>query len=513
MAIQNIMKIELSTRNIDDSSKQYVADLILPASTYEIDDAIEKCRSYLEKTDEIQFTISTCESVPQLCNIRLESATLQELNYLAKRISKCADNYLAAYKAFLPLVIGENYTYELINIKDLINLTYSVGKYPIISGVSDIKDIGDMAVENGMFKLPADMPNELYKYLDYELIGAEQKKNDNGLLCDGHYIVASGFELENKYDGETIPEALIDKYLFRFSLTTDSEKNCYIDIPFSKDVEKFFQTTKAVKFNVWDFESAIPQISGYSNKMHSRISVDELNRINDFAKNYISANTVQRIIFKAALYSEDITNLDNMDNIEWLFNNTESYDLNPLNIFPADFAMDYLEQHLDDSFPKEYLKTINTQLLGDKLMNDYRGAYTPYGVLLKNSNTPILMNDSKHDFMLANFLDEYVLFTEDRLKPQEIPKGLYKYEFRSGAEYRYAALEEKVGVDFSGTILSKVPFDLGEKQYIDLEEENGVDPDILSEEYTLNQYLSSDFETEENVAQTEVEGQTGGMQM
>lgn len=139
MAIQNIMKIELSTRNIDDSSKQYVADLILPASTYEIDDAIEKCRSYLEKTDEIQFTISTCESVPQLCNIRLESATLQELNYLAKRISKCADNYLVAYKAFLPLVIGENYTNELINIKDLINLTYSVGKYPINFSVSDTK--------------------------------------------------------------------------------------------------------------------------------------------------------------------------------------------------------------------------------------------------------------------------------------------------------------------------------------------------------------------------------------
>ena len=235
--------------------------------------------------------------------------------------------------------------------------------------------------------------------------------------------------------------------------------------------------------------------------------VDELNRINDFAKNYISANTVQRIIFKAALYYEDIVTLDNMDKIEWLLNNTDSYNLNSLNIFPADFAMDYLEQHLDDSFPKEYLKLINTQALGNKLMNEYKGAYTPYGVLLKNNHSQILINESKHEFMLADFLDKYVLFTEDRLKPQEVPKGLYKYEFRSGAEYRFAALEEKVGVDFSGTILSKVPFDLGEKEYIDLEEENGVDPDILSEEYTLDQYLSSDFENEET------EEQTGGMQM
>lgn len=507
MAIKNVMKIEISTRNIDDLSKQYVAELILPASVYEIDDAIEKCRGYLAKTDKIEYNISACEYVPQFCDIRLESASLRELNYLAKQISEFDNSYLAAYKALLPLVIGEEYSDKLISIKDLINLTYSVGNYPIISGVSDIKDIGDMAVENGMFKLPTDIPNELYKYLDYELIGAQQKENDKGLLCDGHYIVSAGFELENKYDGETIPDEILDKYLFRFALTTDYKKVSWIEIPLNEDAKKFLENADTAEFNLWDYDSAIPQISGYTNKMHSKITVDELNRINDFAKNYISANTVQRIIFKAALYYEDIVTLDNMDKIEWLLNNTDSYNLNSLNIFPADFAMDYLEQHLDDSFPKEYLKLINTQALGNKLMNEYKGAYTPYGVLLKNNHSQILINESKHEFMLADFLDKYVLFTEDRLKPQEVPKGLYKYEFRSGAEYRFAALEEKVGVDFSGTILSKVPFDLGEKEYIDLEEENGVDPDILSEEYTLDQYLSSDFENEET------EEQTGGMQM
>ena len=241
MAIKNVMKIEISTRNIDDLSKQYVAELILPASVYEIDDAIEKCRGYLAKTDKIEYNISACEYVPQFCDIRLESASLRELNYLAKQISEFDNSYLAAYKALLPLVIGEEYSDKLISIKDLINLTYSVGNYPIISGVSDIKDIGDMAVENGMFKLPTDIPNELYKYLDYELIGAQQKENDKGLLCDGHYIVSAGFELENKYDGETIPDEILDKYLFRFALTTDYKKVSWIEIPLNEDAKKFLE--------------------------------------------------------------------------------------------------------------------------------------------------------------------------------------------------------------------------------------------------------------------------------
>ena len=165
---------------------------------------------------------------------------------------------------------------------------------------------------------------------------------------------------------------------------------------------------------------------------------------------------------------------------------------------PSDFAKDYLEQHLDDAFPKEYLDLVNTNALGDRLMEELDGAYTPYGILLKSSNEQIFGNESKHEFMLADFLSQHVLFTEDRLKAEEIPEDLYKYEFRSGAEYIYATLEEKVGVDFSGTILSKVPFDLGKDEYIDLEKEIDGIPDFLDVEMSIKDFINSDFDSEEN---------------
>lgn len=63
MAMKNVMLIEMSAENEDDFSKQFVADIYLPASSYEIDDAVDKCRGYLEKTDIMPFSISECEKM------------------------------------------------------------------------------------------------------------------------------------------------------------------------------------------------------------------------------------------------------------------------------------------------------------------------------------------------------------------------------------------------------------------------------------------------------------------
>lgn len=70
MAGEKNMLIEISAENVDDSSKQYAADIYLPASLYEIDDAIDKCRGYLVKTDIMPFRISECEKVPLLSQWR-----------------------------------------------------------------------------------------------------------------------------------------------------------------------------------------------------------------------------------------------------------------------------------------------------------------------------------------------------------------------------------------------------------------------------------------------------------
>lgn len=498
MANKNVMLIEMSAENVDDSSKQYVADINLPASIYELDDAIDKCRGYLVKTNMMPLSISECERVPLLSQLRFDSVTIYELNFLAKQISEFDNTQLAAYNALLPLVVGKDYENELISIKDVINLTYSVDDYPVASNIFDDTNLGEMLIDNGMFEGIENLSDEMIEFLDAEKIGEAHRIKENGVYVNGCYISREGFELKEVFNGESLPDYAVDNYLFRFYIEDNGFLKTWITVPFSESTEQFLNSTNATEFNLADFESAIPQISKYSDKMHTKITIDELQRINELAKSFLFLDEIQSIKFKAALFYEGIDTLDDMDKIESILKDVDSYNLKYFNVFPSDFAKDYLEQYLDDTFPKEYLELINTNALGDRLMDELQGKYTPYGILLKSGNEQILSSESKHEFMLADFLSNHVLFTEDRLKAEEIPEGLYKYEFRSGAEYTYATLEEKVGVDFSGTILSKVPFDLGEDEYIDLEKEVDGIPDFLDVKMSINEFINSDFDPEEN---------------
>ena len=498
MTDKKVMLIEMSAENADNSSERYAADIYLPASIYEIDDANEKCRDYLVKTNIMPLSISSCESVPLLCDLRLDATNLYELNYLAKQIGAFDDTQLAVYNALLPLVTGENHEDDIISMKDLINLTYCVNDYAVASCVFDDTDLGELLIDSGMFEGIENLPEEIIEFLDAEKIGKAHRIEENGVYADGCYVSREGFELKEVYDGENLPDNAVDKYLFKFDISNDTSLQNWITIPFSESTQQFLNSTNAKEFELRDFISAMPQIEMYSDKMYSSITVDELNRINKLCQNFLFLDEIQSIKFKAALFYEGINSLDDMDKIESILKNADSYNLKFFNVFPSDFAEDYLRQHLDESFPKEYLKLINTQALGDRFMNEYNGKYTPYGILLKSSNEQILGKERKQEFMLADFLSKHVLFTEDRLKAEEIPEGLYKYELRSGPEDTYAALEEKAGVDFSGTILSKVPFDLGEDEYIDLENKVDGIPDFLDVEMNIAEFMNSDFDPEEN---------------
>lgn len=511
MAMKNVMLIEMSAENVDDSSKQYVADIYLPASLYEIDDAIDKCRGYLVKTDIMPFRISECEKVPLLSQLRFDGVNLYELNFLAKQIGEFDNAQLAAYNALLPLVVGEDYESELISIKDVINLTYCVDDYSVAANIFNDTDLGEMLLDNGIIEGIENLSEEIVDMLDPEKVGEAHRIAENGVYVNGCYISREGFELKEIFNGETLPEHTPDNYLFRFHLSNTEMNETVIDVPFNESTEQFIENAKDNEFKLVDFESAIPQISKYAYRMHNKITLDELQRINELAKGFLFLDEIQSIKFKAVLFYEGIETLEDMDKIESILKNIDSYNLKYFNVDPSDFAKDYLEQYLDEEFPKEYLKLINTNALGGRLMNELQGGYTPYGILLKSSNEQILGNESKHEFMLVDFLSKHVLFTDDRLKAEEIPEGLYKYEFRSGAEYTYAALEEKVGVDFSGTILSKVPFDLGNDEYIDLEKEIDGVPDFLDVKMSVSEFINSDFDPEENENFEESEEQSGGM--
>lgn len=81
-----------------------------------------------------------------------------------------------------------------------------------------------------------------------------------------------------------------------------------------------------------------------------------------------------------------------------------------------------------------------------------------------------------------------VLFTSERIRDSDLPKGFYKYEVRHDDECQGIMCEiaKRIFVNHWGTILSKEEIDLGSDGYLLIDEEKDVD--YLDDSKSLSQY-------------------------
>ena len=101
-------------------------------------------------------------------------------------------------------------------------------------------------------------------------------------------------------------------------------------------------------------------------------------------------------------------------------------------------------------------------------------------------------NLSNEKFDVIELFGQTALFTYGRIFHAEVPQGLYKYELRAGAEGTFAGVETQVAVNHGGTVLTKLPLDLGKKGYRVFDEDSS--PNFLGEEMGIKEFLDRDFE-------------------
>ena len=126
---------------------------------------------------------------------------------------------------------------------------------------------------------------------------------------------------------------------------------------------------------------------------------------------------------------------------------------------------------------------------------------------------PTLQPESHTDvFELMEVCGVKAIYADRRIDDSEVPKGLYRYDFREGKEaddVYFGAIEKDVKVDHAGSFITKEPLDLGTDGYIELEYD--TEPNFLGEFMTAEEFANTDFPEDE-----EVDGeplQTGGMKL
>lgn len=143
------IKLEIARENPDAGNWLY-ADLQLPAEEHEIRDAFQRAR-ITDSDTFYELSVYECEALPLLPFRRLDTTTVDEMNFLAKRLDGLNEDERLVLQAVSPRILkyGED---EIISIKDLINLTYGLDEVSIISNVSNPHELGQFVIENDLHR-------------------------------------------------------------------------------------------------------------------------------------------------------------------------------------------------------------------------------------------------------------------------------------------------------------------------------------------------------------------------
>jgi hypothetical protein len=507
---RKIMRLELSAEKALNGG-YYYAELLLPAADYEIKDAMQRTRA-VGRENTVEVSILECDILPELQDIRLDTFSLDELNFLAKRIASLPNEELPVFYAVTEQIFNDA-DENPVSIKDLINCTYGLDTVPVAHNVSNLSELGRFAFENELLSDLEGIPESAVPFLNAEQIGRVQQKNDNGVFEGRLYIPTVHYERPEVYDGVTLPEEEPKNAAFLLKVgaypksTFSDEDPALHDLCLPADSDELFNVTDKCgepEINLcfcYEFYSSIPQIT--SDMFDSMEEIDELNTL---AQRIAAMSESEQTKFKAVLNAEDTATLKGALDIAqnlWRYEFTAEPDT-------ADaFFKKYILENTSTEFDSRWLENLLPRNEADKLLGRLGAAVTDYGVISARNGhlfKPVpydepeakelktqAMTEEKLD--VIEVLDRRALFSNGRLMPEQIPEGLYAYDLRHSDDGgRFCAIEPKVGVNHGGTVLMRDILDFGESGYIPLDDD--TEPNFLGDEMTPSEFAEEEAQDE-----------------
>ena len=511
---RKIMRLELSAEKVLNGG-YYYAELLLPAADYEIKDAMQRTRA-VGRENTVEVGILECDILPELQDIRLDTFSLDELNFFAKRLASLPNEELPVFYAVTEKIFGDAEESENpVSIKDLVNCTYGLDTVPVAHNVSNLSELGRFAFENELLSDLEGIPESAVPFLNAEQIGRVQQKNDNGVFEGRLYIPTVHYDRPEIYDGETLPDEESESSDFAIRLLVSGtpehingdpvDRAIWLSLPMASDILANY----AAAFNeadisdcvYYDFESVIPQIT--SEMFGSMSDVQALNKL---AAEISIMSESEQGKFKAVLDAENTASVQDALNAAqnlWRYKFTAEPDT-------ADaFFKKYILENTSTEFDSRWLENLLPRNEADKLLGRIGAAVTDYGVISARNGhlfEPVPYDEpeakelktqalTEEKLDVIEVLDRRALFSNGRLMPEQIPEGLYAYDLRHSDDGgRFYAIEPKVGVNHGGTVLMRDILDFGENGYIPLDED--TEPNFLGETMTVSEFAAEEAQDE-----------------
>ena len=383
--MKKTMTIEMAAGGYIGEEK-YFATLELPAKPHEIQDACHKLRITQNRDTNLRMEVCSCEILPELTDILLDSPSMEEMNFLAQRLTQLSDSEAIALRGVWQRLDKAGYLEEPVRAMDLINMTYGLENVMVASCVSNDRDLGEFVLENDLDEDIANLPDEMVEMLDQEAVGQRHRESEGGVFIGYHYVVAGEYQLHQIYDGVRLPAQEQEKpFVFRLQVAespvNDSTETMgtaeWISLPIDRDqADRIAQKHNEgciEDCTFYGFESIIPQIT--ADHYGDMLSFVRLNRL---AQEIAQMKPSEQVKLKAVLEHEKP---GTMEAVQEVVDHLREYQLDN-RIGDADsYFKEYLLRHLDARFDARWLDGLAVCTEGTNLMQRLGAAETDYGIV------------------------------------------------------------------------------------------------------------------------------------
>jgi hypothetical protein len=195
---EKIFTVELSRWN--PSGINPSAEIALPATPYELADALEKTRITGDTVYSAEVLSCKLDYLPQFIT---PDANLHELNYLAHRLSDLSEWELDCFEGMVMMDAVET-QYTPIPLERLINMTHSTEHCQIAYEAHDDSSLGKFYADNDFVPALEKVSDEVYGYLDFGKIGKEMRKGEGGVFTPHGYVVQNGEIAADYHSGDAV---------------------------------------------------------------------------------------------------------------------------------------------------------------------------------------------------------------------------------------------------------------------------------------------------------------------
>ncbi len=358
----------------------------LPATEQQLKDFMQRARIH-PKMQDLTYHILSCPPVQEIAEMRMDTFTLGELNFLAKRLAVLSEPEISAMNALLQDdgVISHNQM-ELVSLRDLINMTYGVEDLPVVADIFSLRDLGEYVIENELHPDIENIPEDCRYLLDRERIGELQRDCDDGVIIDGMYVATQDFTMPDVYNGVDLPETDEDKkVVFRLLIsqapyasadeTRDSAE--WISLPISpKEADRIAGLHGEGHIEdcmLYDMESTIPSLN-----LNTFNDMMDFRYLNELAGWYLAMSQREQIKYKAVLEAEPELNAERALQ---LAKELPAYELSYFSLSPKEFFRDYVSHFTDNRFDGRWLDEISEPEAAAELLRKLGATQTNYGVV------------------------------------------------------------------------------------------------------------------------------------